>query len=74
MLILYSPPVLLYRIDGGVCNNNFLMTLISDLLGVTLDRPKHVDMANLGAAFLAGLAAGKYNVVSPQRQIMHICI
>ena len=34
------------------------MKLTADLLGVTLERPAHVDMASLGAAFLAGLAVG----------------
>ena len=47
--------------DGGVCNNTFLMQLVSNLTGCTLDRPEHVDMTSLGAAFLAGLAVGMAN-------------
>jgi len=46
------------RVDGGVSNNGFLMQLVSNLTGCTLDRPEHADMTSLGAAFLAGLAAG----------------
>lgn len=46
------------RVDGGVCNNDFLMQLTADLLGVSLDRPSDLDMASVGAAFLAGLAVG----------------
>lgn len=47
------------RCDGGVCNNSFLMQMIADLTNRSLDRPKHMDMTSLGAAFLAGLAVGK---------------
>jgi len=46
------------RVDGGVSNNGFLMQLVSNLTGCTLDRPEHADMTSLGAAFLAGLATG----------------
>lgn len=50
--------VVFVRCDGGVCNNSFLMQLISDLTDRSLNRPKHMDMTSLGAAFLAGLAVG----------------
>jgi putative glycerol kinase 5 len=46
------------KCDGGVCNNNFVVQLISNLTGCTIDRPEHMDMTSLGAAFLAGLAVG----------------
>ncbi|XP_060072194.1 putative glycerol kinase 5 [Ylistrum balloti] len=47
------------RADGGVCNNDFLMQLISDLTGQVIDRAKQrADITSLGAAFLAGLHAG----------------
>ncbi|KAK2155686.1 hypothetical protein LSH36_233g02016 [Paralvinella palmiformis] len=46
------------RCDGGVCNNEFLVQLVSDLTGRTMDRPVHMDMTSLGVAFLAGLAVG----------------
>ena len=46
------------RVDGGVSNNTFLMQLIANLTNHTLDRPRHLDMTSLGAAFLAGLAIG----------------
>ncbi len=51
------------RCDGGVTNNNFLMQLAADLTNCDIDRPKHVDMTSLGAAFLAGLAVGGYTSV-----------
>ncbi|XP_041357240.1 putative glycerol kinase 5 isoform X2 [Gigantopelta aegis] len=51
-------PISHMRVDGGVCNNTFLMQLMSDLVNKSLDRSKHTDMTSLGAAFLAGLATG----------------
>ncbi|KAG2463196.1 GLPK protein, partial [Polypterus senegalus] len=47
-----------FRADGGVCSNNFVMQLTSDLLNQKIDRPKHVEMSSLGAAFIAGLGIG----------------
>jgi putative glycerol kinase 5 len=47
-----------FRCDGGVCTNPFLAQLVSDLTGRKLDKPVHMDMTSLGAAFLAGMAKG----------------
>ncbi len=49
----------IYRADGGVCTNNFIMQLTADLLGRKIERPSHFDMSCLGAAFVAGLGTGK---------------
>lgn len=51
-------PLSQIRVDGGVCNNNFLMQLMADVVNQAIDRSAHSDMTSLGAAFLAGLAAG----------------
>lgn len=48
----------LIKCDGGVCRNDFLMQLVSDITGKQINRPEHMDMTSLGAAFLAGLAVG----------------
>ncbi len=45
--------------DGGVCNNDFLMQLVSTLIQRPVDRPAYMDMTSQGAAFLAGLAVGE---------------
>lgn len=47
-----------HRADGGVCKNNFVMQMTSDLINETIERPAHTDMSCLGAASLAGLAVG----------------
>ncbi|XP_070172871.1 glycerol kinase 5-like [Littorina saxatilis] len=46
------------RVDGGVCNNDFLMQMMADVVSQDIDRSSHADMTSLGAAFLAGLASG----------------
>ena len=47
------------RCDGGVCNNDFLVQLMSDLINVPFDRPSNMETTSLGVAFLAGLAVGE---------------
>lgn len=46
------------RVDGGAAANNLLMQFQSDLLGVSVIRPKMLETTALGAAYLAGLAVG----------------
>jgi glycerol kinase len=46
------------RIDGGAATNNLLVQFQSDILQVEIHRPKVVETTALGAALLAGLAAG----------------
>ena len=49
------------KVDGGASVNNFLMQFQSDMLGRRVDRPKNVETTALGAAYLAGLAAGVWS-------------
>ncbi|XP_062521880.1 putative glycerol kinase 5 isoform X2 [Corticium candelabrum] len=49
---------LMIKVDGGVSNNNFIVQLISDLIGVKIQRSHQIDMTVLGAAYMAGLASG----------------
>jgi len=46
------------RVDGGATNNDWLMQFQADILGVRVERPDMVETTALGAAGLAGLAAG----------------
>jgi glycerol kinase len=46
------------KVDGGASNNDLLMQIQADILGIHLVRPKMVETTALGAAFLAGLAVG----------------
>ena len=53
-------PVHELRVDGGACVNDLLMQFQADLLGIPVMRPQCVETTALGAAYLAGLAAGVY--------------
>jgi glycerol kinase len=46
------------RVDGGAAANDLLMQAQADLLGVPVARPSVLETTALGAAYLAGLAAG----------------
>ena len=46
------------RVDGGAALNDWLIQFQADVLGIRLNRPEIVETTALGAAGLAGLAAG----------------
>ena len=49
------------KVDGGAAANNLLMQFQSDILDITLQRPKVTETTALGAAYLAGLAVGYFD-------------
>jgi glycerol kinase len=51
------------RVDGGASVSNVLMQFQADMLNIPVNRPKIVETAALGAAYLAGLAAGVWKSV-----------
>ncbi len=53
-------PVSELRVDGGACVNDLLMQFQADLLGIPVVRPAVTETTALGAAYLAGLAAGVF--------------
>ena len=48
----------LLKVDGGASANDLLMQIQADLAAVPSERPACVETTALGAAYLAGLAAG----------------
>ena len=46
------------KVDGGASANNLLMQIQADISGAPVDRPRCVETTAMGAAYLAGLAAG----------------
>jgi glycerol kinase len=46
------------RVDGGASNNAMLMQFQADISGIPVVRPRVTESTALGAAYLAGLAAG----------------
>jgi glycerol kinase len=49
------------RVDGGASANDLLMQMQADLIGRSLRRPRIIETTALGAAFLAGLAVGRWS-------------
>ncbi len=52
------------KVDGGACANDLLMQFQSDILGTNVERPKIIETTALGAAYLAGLAVGYWDMKS----------
>lgn len=46
------------KVDGGACQNNFLMQFQADILGCRIVRPKMVESTAQGTAQLAGVTVG----------------
>jgi len=46
------------RVDGGMVASDWMLQFLADILGAPVDRPKVLETTALGAAYLAGLAAG----------------
>jgi glycerol kinase len=49
------------RVDGGATANAWLMQFQADVLGVPVERPSNIETTALGAAGLAGIAAGVWS-------------
>lgn len=47
-----------FKVDGGACQNNFLLEFQAGILNMPLYRPECIETTSLGAAYLAGLATG----------------
>ncbi|NOY41019.1 MAG: glycerol kinase GlpK [Planctomycetes bacterium] len=54
-------PLTELRVDGGATANNLLLQFQADLLQIPVLRPQVTETTALGAAYLAGLAAGVWN-------------
>ena len=52
------------KVDGGAVANDFLCQFQADILGMNVTRPKEIEITSLGAAYLAGLAAGYWKNAS----------
>ena len=62
------------RVDGGAVSNQFLMQFQADILNVTVERPRTSEITALGAAYLAGIAAGIWTQqqIADHWQQMHL--
>ncbi|HEY0938851.1 MAG TPA: glycerol kinase GlpK [Steroidobacter sp.] len=60
------------RVDGGMVVNDLLMQFQSDILDVSVVRPKVTETTALGAAYAAGLATGYWNSIDDLRRNWHV--
>lgn len=56
------------RVDGGMVGNDWMLQFLSDLLDITVERPKVTETTALGAAYLAGLQVGLFRSFDDIRQ------
>jgi glycerol kinase len=52
------------KVDGGMVANDWFCQRLADLTGLPVERPQVVETTALGAAYLAGLAAGLFRDTS----------
>lgn len=62
-------PISSLKVDGGAAANNFLLQFQSDLCQIPVHRFKLNELTALGAAFLAGLAVGFWNMEDLQIEV-----
>jgi len=55
-------------VDGGAVQNDFLMQLQADIMGVQVIRPAVTETTALGAAYAAGLATGFWTCTQELRK------
>jgi glycerol kinase len=48
------------RVDGGMSASDWTMQFLADILAAPVDRPSCLETTAVGAAYLAGMAAGLY--------------
>ena len=48
------------RVDGGMVANDWVCQYLADILNCPVERPRVIETTALGAAYLAGMAAGVY--------------
>jgi len=57
------------RVDGGASENNLLLQIQADQLGVIIERPVNIDSTALGAAYLAGLGMGVWKNLEELKEL-----
>ena len=59
-----SPGAAVLRVDGGMTASDWTMQFLSDILGAQVDRPTILETTALGVAWIAGMKAGVYPVMT----------
>jgi glycerol kinase len=67
-----STPVSSMLVDGGAVKNDFLMQFQSDILNISIKRPKQIESTALGAGYLAGLGLGFWSSINELKKNIKI--
>lgn len=62
-------PLNVLRVDGGMVANRWMLQVLADTLGVTVEVPRVTETTALGAACLAGLRGGLFSGLDGIREI-----
>lgn len=54
-------PLKILKVDGGASQNNLLMQMQADYMGIKVIRPQQIETTTLGAAYMAGLTQGVWS-------------
>ena len=57
------------RVDGGMVASDWTMQFLSDIIGAPVDRPVVTETTALGAAYLAGMRAGRSATSTKRRGV-----
>ncbi len=57
------------KVDGGASNSDYLMQFQASISNLEIQRPKNTETTAMGAAYLAGLAAGFWKSVDELKQL-----
>jgi len=60
-----------WRVDGGMVANNWLLNFLADILAAKVERPQITETTALGVAYLAGLKAGVFTSLSQLSEMWH---
>ncbi|MFO0893536.1 MAG: glycerol kinase GlpK [Phycisphaerales bacterium] len=60
------------RVDGGASASDLLMQFQADVMGVRVERPSVLESTAMGAALMAGLAAGLWKDVSALERVRRV--
>ncbi len=62
MILDYGETIRQLRIDGGAARNDLMVQFQADIANISIVRPSNLETTALGAAYLAGLAVGFWNL------------
>ena len=60
------------RVDGGASQNNLLMQMQADFMGMSVVRPQMTETTSMGAAYLAGLGVGFWKSLTEIKEVWKI--